>query len=288
MDRSDPFACRGILRSAARSRRASSGPRIRQHAAYYLEVAGPIVAISAPVGRALELGVAVTLARRAVVQWRHWLSILYIGADRRLGHAGELFFGSWLSREFRSKPDERYHGHPDCRARGDQRCGVHGEPVCVDSGGGVAPTLRVGSISYRLHGGGNIGLFDAGIGFIRVTAALYEPGVPIGLVVVDTPVKVQAGLIDTAPWTTYKNAIDDAARRGARIVVLPEKIGPLTPAEATLLRRALAAVAKSDQDLPASRGNHRRPGSQTESRVAVESLRSDGGRLFQTASGSGL
>jgi len=43
--------------------------------AYYLEVAGPMVALLAPVGRAVELVVAVTLARRAVVQWRHWLSI---------------------------------------------------------------------------------------------------------------------------------------------------------------------------------------------------------------------
>jgi apolipoprotein N-acyltransferase len=42
---------------------------------FYLEVAGPTVAFLAPVGRALELVVAVTLARRAVVQWRHWLSI---------------------------------------------------------------------------------------------------------------------------------------------------------------------------------------------------------------------
>jgi apolipoprotein N-acyltransferase len=42
---------------------------------FYLEVAGPIVAFLAPVGRAVELVVAVTLARRAVVQWRHWLSI---------------------------------------------------------------------------------------------------------------------------------------------------------------------------------------------------------------------
>ena len=84
-------------------------------------------------------------------------------------------------------------------------------------------------------------------GVIRVVTAPSEPRVSIGLVVVDTPVKVQAGSIDTAPWATYKNAIDDAARRGARIVVLPEKIAPLTPAEASPLRRALAAVAKSDQ-----------------------------------------
>jgi apolipoprotein N-acyltransferase len=77
-------------------------------------------------------------------------------------------------------------------------------------------------------------------GFLRVATARSEPGVLIGLVVVDTPVKVQAGSIDTALWSTYKSAIDDAARRGARIVVLPEKIAPLSPAEASPLRRALA------------------------------------------------
>ena len=46
--------------------------------AYYFEVAGPIVALFAPVGRAVELVVAVTLTRRAVVQWRHCLRFLCI------------------------------------------------------------------------------------------------------------------------------------------------------------------------------------------------------------------
>ena len=42
---------------------------------YYLQVTGPLVALVAPLRRALTLAVTVSLARYAVVQWDHWLSI---------------------------------------------------------------------------------------------------------------------------------------------------------------------------------------------------------------------
>ena len=215
---------------------------------YYFEVAGPIVALLAPVGRAVELVVAVSLARRAVVQWRHWLSIFVYPA---LTAGFDMLESSFSG-----------HGSAASFAQSQMNAIAVIQIAALAGTSGVvftvnlfASTLAVAwhqraewspfRTGYRLAG---VLVFAAlAFGFVRVVAAPREPGVPIGLVVVDTPVKVQAGSIDTAPWTTYKNAIDDAARRGARIVVLPEKIAPLTPTEASPLRRALASVAKLDQ-----------------------------------------
>src|SRR5262245_18594480 len=43
---------------------------------YYFEVAGPVVALLAPIGRAVGQVVCVKLARMAVVQWRICLSVV--------------------------------------------------------------------------------------------------------------------------------------------------------------------------------------------------------------------
>ena len=188
------------------------------------------------------------LFRSAVVQWRHWLSIFVYPA---LTAGFDMLESSFSG-----------HGSAASFAQSQMNAITVIQIAALAGTSGVVFTVNLFASTlavawYQRSGWSQFrtGYLVAGIlvfsalafGFIRVTAARYEPGVPIGLVVVDTPVKVQAGSIDTAPWTTYKNAIDDAARRGARIVVLPEKIAPLTPAEATPLRRALAAVAKSDQ-----------------------------------------
>ena len=215
---------------------------------YLFEVAGPIVALLAPVGRAVELVVAVTLARRAVVQWRHWLSIfVYPALTAGFDMLESSFSGHGSSASFAESQMNAIAVI--------QIAALAGTSGVVFTVNLFASTLAVAwyqrsewthfRTGYRLAG--LLVLGALAFGFIRVAAAHREPAVPIGLVVVDTPPGVQAGSIDTAPWTTYKSAIDDAARRGARIVVLPEKIAPLTPAEASPLRHALAAVAKSDQ-----------------------------------------
>jgi apolipoprotein N-acyltransferase len=215
---------------------------------FYFEVAGPIVALLAPFGRAAELVVVVTLARRAVVQWRHWLSIfVYPALTAGFDMLESSFSGHGSSASFALSQMNAIAVVQIAALAGTS--GVVFTVNLFASTLAVAWYQRSGWVQFRT------GYLLAGLlvfgalafGFIRVAAARSEPGVPIGLVVVDTPVKVEAGSIDTAPWTTYKNAIDDAARRGARIVVLPEKIAPLSPAEASPLRRALAAVAKADQ-----------------------------------------
>jgi apolipoprotein N-acyltransferase len=215
---------------------------------YYLEVAGPIVALLAPVGRAVELVVAVTLTRLAVVQWRHWLSIfIYPALTAGFDMLESSFSGHGSSASFALSQMNAIAVIQIAALAGTS--GVVFIVNLFASTLAVAWYQRTGWSQFRT-GYGLAGLLVFGalaFGFIRLAAARREPVVAIGLVVIDTPVKVQAGSIDAAPWTTYKSAIDDAARRGARIVVLPEKIAPLTPAEATPLRRALAAVAKSDQ-----------------------------------------
>ena len=215
---------------------------------YYFEVAGPIVALLAPVGRAVELVVAVTLTRRAVVQWRHWSSIfVYPALTAGFDMLESSFSGHGSSASFALSQMNAIAVI--------QIAALVGSSSVVFTVNLFASALAVAWYQRSGLGQFRTGYLVAGLwvfgalafGFIRVAAARSEPQVSIGLVAIDTPVKVQAGSIDTAPWTTYKKAIDDAAQRGARIVVLPEKIAPLTQSEASPLRRALAAVAKSDQ-----------------------------------------
>jgi apolipoprotein N-acyltransferase len=215
---------------------------------YYLEVAGPMVAALAPVGRALELVVTVSLARRAVVQWRHWLSIfVYPALTAGFDMLESAFSGHGSSASFAESQMNALAVIQIAALAGTS--GVVFIVNLFASTLAVAWYQRSGRAQFRT------GYVLAGLlviaalvfGFVRVATAPTEPEVPIGLVVVDTPVKVQAGSIDMAPWTIYKTGIDDVARRGARIVVLPEKIAALTPAEASRLRHALAAVAESDK-----------------------------------------
>jgi apolipoprotein N-acyltransferase len=215
---------------------------------YYLQVAGPMVALLAPVLRAVELVVAVALTRRAVVQWRHWLSIfVYPALTAGFDMLESSFSGHGSSASFALSQMNAIAVIQIAALAGTS--GVVFIVNLFASTLAVAWYQRSGWRQFRTGYvlGGLLVIGALAFGFIRLAAARSRPVVPIGLVVIDTPVKGQAGSIDTAPWPTYKNAIDDAARRGARIVVLPEKIAPLTPAEATPLRRALAAVAKSDQ-----------------------------------------
>jgi apolipoprotein N-acyltransferase len=183
-----------------------------------------------------------------VVQWRHWLSIfVYPALTAGFDMLESSFSGHGSSASF---AQSQMNAIPVI-----QIAALGGTSAVVFVVDLFASTLAVAWYQRSARGQFRTGYVLAGLvvfaalaaGFIRVATAPAEPEVPIGLVVVDTPVKVQAGSIDLAPWTTYKTAIDDVARRGARIVVLPEKIAALTPAEASPLRHALAAVAESDK-----------------------------------------
>ena len=81
---------------------------------------------------------------------------------------------------------------------------------------------------------GTVVLVALAFGYLRLALAPRQRQIPIGLVVEETRPNVQGNSIDAPLWTTYKTGIDDVVRRGAVVVVLPEKIAPFTPAQAGL------------------------------------------------------
>lgn len=82
-------------------------------------------------------------------------------------------------------------------------------------------------------------------GSLRVTAAPSEPGTRVGLAVIDdfmgprTPAVYNEGI-----WAQYERHVETLARQGARIVVLPEKIAVLPPADAEAVARRLSMLAR--------------------------------------------
>jgi apolipoprotein N-acyltransferase len=82
-------------------------------------------------------------------------------------------------------------------------------------------------------------------GVVRLREAPPEPTVKVGLAAVDDyigpPVPQKHR---DAVWARYDRLVGRLAAQGARIVVLPEKIGELDPAQARARRRELASLAK--------------------------------------------
>src|SRR5215471_18244556 len=211
---------------------------------YYLQVAGPLVALMAPLGRALTFVVTVSLARYAVVHWGHWLSIfvypaLTAGFDMlessfsALGSAGSLAYS--------------------------QMNAIHVIQIASLSGtSGIvfivnlfASTLAIAWYQRSLEGqfrrsyavAGTLVLVALAFGYVRLALAPRQRQIPIGLVAQDTRPDIQAKSIDAPRWATYKVGIDDVVRRGAGVVVLPAKITPLTPARAESMHDALKRFA---------------------------------------------
>jgi apolipoprotein N-acyltransferase len=91
---------------------------------------------------------------------------------------------------------------------------------------------------------GTVVLVALAFGYVRLAVAQRQRQIPMGLVVEDTRPNVQANSIDAPVWATYKTGIDDVVRRGAVVVVLPEKIAPFTPAQAESMRDALNRFAE--------------------------------------------
>jgi len=215
---------------------------------YLLEVAGPIVAILAPIGRALGLVVTVSLTRRAVVRWGHWLSVFVYPA---LTAGFDMLESSYSG-----------HGSAGGFALSQMNAiaviqvaslaGISGIVFVVNL---VASGLAIAWYQRSRKGQFRTGYVVAGavvfaalaFGFLRLALAPREPEIPVGLVVEDTPPNVQANSIDAPLWTAYKTGIEDVARRGASVVVLPEKIATFTTSEAEAMRRALDRVAEADQ-----------------------------------------
>jgi len=215
---------------------------------YYFELAGPLLAITAPLIRALELVVTVGLARRAVVQWRHWLSVfVYPALTAGLDMLESSFSAHGSSASFAYS---QMNAIPVIQIA--SLAGTSGIVFIVNL---FAATLAIAWYQRSLRGEFRKACTLAGIlvivallfGFARLSLAPRQPEVPVGLVVEDTPPNVRADSMDAPLWTTYKSGIDDVVRRGAVIVVLPEKIASLTPAQATAMRDALNRFAENDK-----------------------------------------
>jgi apolipoprotein N-acyltransferase len=215
---------------------------------YLLEVAGPIVAILAPIGRALGLVVTVSLTRRAVVRWGHWLSVFVYPAF----NAGFDMLESSYSGHGSTGSFALSQMNAIAVIQVASLAGISGIVFVVNL---VASALAIAWYQRSRKGQFRTGYVVAGavvfaalaFGFLRLALAPREPEIPVGLVVEDTPPNVQANSIDAPLWTAYKTGIEDVAHRGAIVVVLPEKIAPFTPSEAEAMRRALDRVAEADQ-----------------------------------------
>ncbi|MGO4478489.1 nitrilase-related carbon-nitrogen hydrolase [Massilia sp. 2TAF26] len=83
-----------------------------------------------------------------------------------------------------------------------------------------------------------------GFGFARIPAAVPAQGELVGMAVIDDFIgpRVPAAQVERI-WTHYEHHVDTLAGQGARLVLLPEKIAVLRPAQAEPLRSRMAALA---------------------------------------------
>jgi apolipoprotein N-acyltransferase len=81
-------------------------------------------------------------------------------------------------------------------------------------------------------------------GMLRLQTPLAGQQTAYGLAAIDDAIGLQASAAYAAPiWQRYEQQVEALARQGARIIVLPEKIAMLTPAQALQQQQRLAALA---------------------------------------------
>jgi apolipoprotein N-acyltransferase len=212
---------------------------------YYLQVSGPLVALMVSLGRALTFVITVSLARYAVVKWGHWLSIFVYPA---------LTAGfDTLERSFPLHGSVGRLAYSQMNAINViQIASLFGTSGIVFIVNLFASILAIAWYQRSLEGqfrrsyavAGTVVLVALAFGYVRLAAAPHQRQIPTGLVVEDTRPNFQANSIDAPLWTIYKTGIDDVVRRGAVVVVLPEKIAPITPAQAQSMRDALNRFAE--------------------------------------------
>lgn len=81
-------------------------------------------------------------------------------------------------------------------------------------------------------------------GVLRLQTPLAGQQTTFGLAAIDDAIGLQASVTYAAPiWQRYEQHIEALAAQGARVVVLPEKIAMLSPAQALQQQQRLAALA---------------------------------------------
>ena len=83
-----------------------------------------------------------------------------------------------------------------------------------------------------------------GFGVARIPAAVQAQGELVGMAVIDDFIgpRVPGAQVERI-WTQYERHVESLAGQGARLVLLPEKIAVLQPAQAATLRSRMAALA---------------------------------------------
>ena len=213
-----------------------------------LTAVGLIPAILITVGRLLEwLGIGLG-TRRLVLNSRHWLvpfayPIIWAALDTILtrgladGAAGSLAF-------------TQMDALPVI-----QIAAVTGQAGIVFLIGLFASTVAVACHRGRdierpaLAYGLPVAVLIAALGYgaLRLTGVDSGDTVPVGMAALDRSIKeyVTSGAPDAPIWTRYDAKVAGLAARGARIVVLPEKIARVDANAAGPLRARLGAIAKA-------------------------------------------
>ncbi|PYM24297.1 MAG: hypothetical protein DMD78_09305 [Candidatus Rokuibacteriota bacterium] len=208
---------------------------------YYAVVTTPVIAVVLTLLLALSWGVVVSLARRAVVNSTHWMQVfaypvLWAAHDTLLaaisphGSAGSLAYS-------------QMNGLPVIQVA--SLAGTPGIVFVVSLFGSIVAV----SVYRRRHGRPAhvtlpllVLLITLGYGVVRLALAETTATLPVGLAALDVPPDATRGLGEPL-WDVYARTVETLATRGARIVVLPEKIEVADAAASPALQRRLGQLA---------------------------------------------
>lgn len=221
---------------------------LSSNATYYWRVTGPVPTVVLTLLQILVWGFFVTRTRAAVTRTRAWWSVfvfpfLAAGADTLLGHFSP--HGTWGSIAY-----TQMNALPMI-----QIASILGAPAIVFTVALIASTLAVALFLGRkidrpiLAYGLPILLVaaSAGYGAVRLLSAAPESTVKVGLAAIDKYVAPPVPREEAkAVWARYDEIVRTLAGKGARIVLLPEKIDALDPAEAAARKHALSELAKTN------------------------------------------
>lgn len=217
------------------------------NATYYLTTTGPIATVVILTLQVLAWGFFVLRTRAVVRTSRHWtvsllFPVLLAGVDTLVS-----FFsphGTWGSYAY---------------SQMDALWVVQIASVAGTAGVAFTVGLFASTIAIALHRGRRVErpllayglpvvllLGSVGFGAVRLIQAGPTPAVRVGIASIDDFIAEGAttGRAD-AIWRRYEDTAANLAHRGARIVVLPEKIEALTPADAATRKQALAGLAQT-------------------------------------------
>lgn len=209
-------------------------------ARFYLDVMPPALVVAATLTRALVWGLVVVLTRRIVLGSAHWTRVFVfpvllaavetlVAAVSPHGSAGSLAYSQMDALPV------------------IQIASLAGAPGIVFVVSLAAALVAVEIDRWRR--GGPAGLLAPllvlavalGYGAVQLATAGMPTTVRVGLAALD----VRPGAVTgDKPWGAYERAIDTLAERGARIIVLPEKIDTVEEAAVTALQRRLGGLAE--------------------------------------------